>query len=317
MSYRAVLRTPHALRTFVAALVGRLSYGIVFVSLTVALTGATGSYSPAGGAIALFGLGVVAGRAAARRADRPARAAAGAAAHGRRLRGPAGRAGRRDLAAGRPGLAPPGARPPRRARARHRSARSCAPCGATCCPTRPAGNARFALDTVAEELLFVHGAAARRPVHRRRQPGARRRRQRGAGPDRHAGDGLVPGRAGLAAPGHGSRPAGRGRGRALFEPRVRGVRHRAGSGRAQPADRRVRHGAGPAQPRWPGSRRPWRRAARSVASRTAPAAGRLPQRTAALPALALAGVLAVPGWRRASRRWPPRRHSPGCSWRRR
>ena len=59
MSYRAVLRTPHALRTFVAALVGRLSYGIVFVSLTVALTGATGSYSLAGGAIALFGLGVV------------------------------------------------------------------------------------------------------------------------------------------------------------------------------------------------------------------------------------------------------------------
>ncbi|SNT51405.1 Predicted arabinose efflux permease, MFS family [Asanoa hainanensis] len=59
MSYRAVLRTPHALRTFVAALVGRLSYGVVFVSLTVAVTGATGSYSLAGVTIALFGLGVV------------------------------------------------------------------------------------------------------------------------------------------------------------------------------------------------------------------------------------------------------------------
>ncbi|GIF68264.1 MFS transporter [Asanoa ishikariensis] len=59
MSYRAVLRTPHALRTFVAALVGRLSYGIVFVSLTVAVTGATGSYSLAGVTMALFGLGVV------------------------------------------------------------------------------------------------------------------------------------------------------------------------------------------------------------------------------------------------------------------
>ena len=59
MSYRAVLRTPHALRTFVAALVGRLSYGIVFVSLTVAITASTRSYSLAGGGIALFGLGVV------------------------------------------------------------------------------------------------------------------------------------------------------------------------------------------------------------------------------------------------------------------
>src|SRR5690349_19194263 len=59
MSYRAVLRAPHALRTFVAALVGRLAYGVVFVSLTVAVTGATGSYSLAGVTIALFGLGVV------------------------------------------------------------------------------------------------------------------------------------------------------------------------------------------------------------------------------------------------------------------
>ncbi|GIF46535.1 putative MFS family arabinose efflux permease [Asanoa ferruginea] len=58
-SYRAVLTTPHALRTFSAALVGRLSYGVVFVSLMVALTSATGSYSLAGAAIALFGAGAV------------------------------------------------------------------------------------------------------------------------------------------------------------------------------------------------------------------------------------------------------------------
>ncbi|XVQ86806.1 MFS transporter [Microbispora siamensis] len=55
-SYYAVLRTPLAGRTFIAALVGRLSYGIVFLSLVLAFTQATGSYSMAGGAIALFGL---------------------------------------------------------------------------------------------------------------------------------------------------------------------------------------------------------------------------------------------------------------------
>ncbi|WP_242907747.1 MFS transporter [Actinomadura terrae] len=55
-SYRAVLRTPFAFRTFTMALVGRLSYGTVFLSLVLALTDATGSFAMAGGAIALFGL---------------------------------------------------------------------------------------------------------------------------------------------------------------------------------------------------------------------------------------------------------------------
>jgi predicted MFS family arabinose efflux permease len=55
-SYYAVLRTPLAGRTFIAALVGRLSYGIVFLSLVLAFTQATGSYTMAGGAIAVFGL---------------------------------------------------------------------------------------------------------------------------------------------------------------------------------------------------------------------------------------------------------------------
>ncbi|WP_207394025.1 MFS transporter [Actinomadura formosensis] len=57
-SYAAVLRAPHALRTFAPALLGRLSYGTVFLSLTLALTTATGSYARAGGLMALLGLTV-------------------------------------------------------------------------------------------------------------------------------------------------------------------------------------------------------------------------------------------------------------------
>lgn len=54
-SYAAVLRTPHAARTFGAALLGRLSYGIVPLALLLAIKDATGSYSVAGAAMALFG----------------------------------------------------------------------------------------------------------------------------------------------------------------------------------------------------------------------------------------------------------------------
>ncbi|MFI6858703.1 MFS transporter [Streptomyces sp. NPDC050421] len=54
-SYATVLRTPHAARTFGAALLGRLSYGMVPLSLLLAIKDATGSYSMAGGAMALFG----------------------------------------------------------------------------------------------------------------------------------------------------------------------------------------------------------------------------------------------------------------------
>lgn len=53
-SYRAVLRAPGALRTFGAALTGRLSYGVVFLALVVALTKATASYPVAGFCLALF-----------------------------------------------------------------------------------------------------------------------------------------------------------------------------------------------------------------------------------------------------------------------
>jgi predicted MFS family arabinose efflux permease len=55
-SYAVVLSPPHVARTFGAALVGRLSYGIVFLSLVLAVTRVTGSYAVAGGVIALFGL---------------------------------------------------------------------------------------------------------------------------------------------------------------------------------------------------------------------------------------------------------------------
>ncbi|MER6914856.1 MFS transporter [Streptomyces sp. NPDC000594] len=54
-SYAAVLRLPHARRTFGAALVGRLSYGIVALSVMLAVTRSTGSYAVAGTIMALFG----------------------------------------------------------------------------------------------------------------------------------------------------------------------------------------------------------------------------------------------------------------------
>lgn len=55
MSYAALLRVPHARRTFGAALLGRLSYGTVSLSLMLAVKSATGSYTVAGTAMALFG----------------------------------------------------------------------------------------------------------------------------------------------------------------------------------------------------------------------------------------------------------------------
>ncbi len=54
--YRDVLRAEFAARTFAAALVGRLSYGVVFLSMVLAVTRATGSYTVAGTFTALFGL---------------------------------------------------------------------------------------------------------------------------------------------------------------------------------------------------------------------------------------------------------------------
>ncbi|WUI03211.1 MFS transporter [Spirillospora sp. NBC_00431] len=55
-SYASVLRAPHALRTFTLAMLGRLSYGTVFLSLLLALTASTGSYTAAGVLLAVLGL---------------------------------------------------------------------------------------------------------------------------------------------------------------------------------------------------------------------------------------------------------------------
>ncbi|MEU6378484.1 MFS transporter [Streptomyces sp. NPDC046909] len=58
-SYARVLRLPHARRTFAAALTGRLSYGIVPLSVMLSVTRASGSYAVAGTVMALFGGTVV------------------------------------------------------------------------------------------------------------------------------------------------------------------------------------------------------------------------------------------------------------------
>ncbi|WP_405822233.1 MFS transporter [Streptomyces sp. NBC_01390] len=58
-SYAAVLRIPYARRTFATALLGRLSYGVVPLSVMLAVTRASGSYAVAGAAMALFGATVV------------------------------------------------------------------------------------------------------------------------------------------------------------------------------------------------------------------------------------------------------------------
>ncbi|TLS40992.1 MFS transporter [Streptomyces montanus] len=54
-SYAAVLRMPYATRTFAAAVVGRLSYGMVSLAVMMAVSRATGSYAVAGTVMALFG----------------------------------------------------------------------------------------------------------------------------------------------------------------------------------------------------------------------------------------------------------------------
>lgn len=55
-SYSAVLRLPFAARTFATALIGRLSYGTVFLSLTLALASGHGSVSRTGEVVAVFAL---------------------------------------------------------------------------------------------------------------------------------------------------------------------------------------------------------------------------------------------------------------------
>ncbi|MEU9369360.1 MFS transporter [Streptomyces avermitilis] len=54
-SYAALFRIPHARRTFTAALVGRLSYGVVSLAMMLTVARETGSYAVAGTVMALFG----------------------------------------------------------------------------------------------------------------------------------------------------------------------------------------------------------------------------------------------------------------------
>ncbi|MFF8402112.1 MFS transporter [Streptomyces sp. NPDC015684] len=54
-SYAAVLRVPHARRTFVSALTARLSYGTVSLAVLLAVTRATDSYAVSGVVMSLFG----------------------------------------------------------------------------------------------------------------------------------------------------------------------------------------------------------------------------------------------------------------------
>lgn len=58
-SYAAVLRAPHARRTFAAALTARLSYGTVSLAVMLSVTRATGSYAVSGVVMSLFGAAMV------------------------------------------------------------------------------------------------------------------------------------------------------------------------------------------------------------------------------------------------------------------
>lgn len=55
-SYRAVLALPYAAPTFGVALVGRLSYGLLPLSVLFTVQQSTGSFATAGGVVAVFGL---------------------------------------------------------------------------------------------------------------------------------------------------------------------------------------------------------------------------------------------------------------------
>jgi MFS family permease len=69
-SYRAVLSLPGARRAFVAATVGRLSYGTVGLSLLLAVHAVTHSFAAAGAASGGYAVGTLTGPAKSRLADR-------------------------------------------------------------------------------------------------------------------------------------------------------------------------------------------------------------------------------------------------------
>jgi predicted MFS family arabinose efflux permease len=69
-SYRDVLLLPHALRTFVPALIGRLAYGLLPLSALFTVHQTTGSFAAAGLAVAAFGLASLSMPLKARLVDR-------------------------------------------------------------------------------------------------------------------------------------------------------------------------------------------------------------------------------------------------------
>ncbi|WP_328320317.1 MFS transporter [Kribbella sp. NBC_00382] len=69
-SYRDVLLLPHALRTFVPALFGRLSYGLLPLSALFTIQQSTNSFATAGAAVAAFGLASLSMPLKARLVDR-------------------------------------------------------------------------------------------------------------------------------------------------------------------------------------------------------------------------------------------------------
>ncbi|MEU2716944.1 MFS transporter [Streptomyces sp. NPDC007205] len=156
-SYAAVLRIPHARRTFVAALLARLSYGVVPLSLMLAVTRASGSYATAGTVMALFSAtSVFLSPARAALIDR----------HGpRRVLAPMAGAYIALLGLLTATVWRPGAVPPLAVGAVTAAAGACTPpLGPTMravwgrlAPDRALLQRAYSLDAVAEELLFVSG----------------------------------------------------------------------------------------------------------------------------------------------------------------
>ncbi|MEY9994311.1 MFS family permease [Streptomyces sp. V4I8] len=156
-SYAAVLRIPYARRTFAAALLGRLSYGIVPLAVMLAVTRATGSYAVAGFVMALFsGTSVFLSPARAALIDRfgPRRALVPMVAAYTAL------LGLLTVIVWRPGVASPLA-----LGAVTAAAGACTPplgptmraVFARLAPDKALLQRAYSLDAVAEELLFVSG----------------------------------------------------------------------------------------------------------------------------------------------------------------
>ena len=200
-SYTAVLRLPFAARTFATALIGRLSYGTVFLSLTLALASGHGSVSRTGEVVAVFALSVAAlaplrarliDRHGIRRVLLPlalsyAGALLGLAAATWRPGAPLWLLVALSLAAG--ATAPP-LGPTMRTLWR-----------AMCGDDQALMQRAFSLDTVAEEVIGISGPLLVGAADPGRGPGGRRAAQRDPGRGGHAGDDDVAGDRSVSARG--------------------------------------------------------------------------------------------------------------------